>query len=62
MKLPKREQRKKINILSIVEYARPDFKKSRPKRLFMVLGSTISIFAAAVFMTAVVELFKRIRN
>jgi capsular polysaccharide biosynthesis protein len=52
----------KINVLSIVETARPDFKPVRPKRLLIVLGVTLTTLAASVLMAAVIELFKAIRT
>ncbi len=52
----------KINVLSIVETARPDFKPVRPKRLLTVLGVTLTTLAASVLMAAVIELFRAIRT
>lgn len=52
----------KINVLSIVETARPDFKPVRPKRLLIVLGVTLTTLAASILMAAVIELFKAIRT
>lgn len=52
----------KINVLSIVETARPDFKPVRPKRLLIVLGVTLTTLAASILMAAVIELFKTIRT
>lgn len=52
----------KINVLSIVESARPDFKPVRPKRVLIVLGVTLSTLAASILMAAVIELFKAIRT
>jgi len=52
----------KINVLSIVETARPDFKPVRPKRLLIVLGVTLTTLAASILMASVIELFKAIRT
>jgi uncharacterized protein involved in exopolysaccharide biosynthesis len=52
----------KINVLSIVETARPDFKPVRPKRMLTVLGVTLTTLAASVLMAAVIELFRVIRT
>jgi len=52
----------KINVLSIVETARPDFKPVRPKRLLIVLGVTLTTLSASILMAAVIELFKAIRT
>jgi len=52
----------KINVLSIVETARPDFKPVRPKRLLIVLGVTLTTLAASILMASVIELFRAIRT
>ncbi len=52
----------KINVLSIVETARPDFKPVRPKRMLTVLGVTLTTLAASILMAAVIELFRAIRT
>lgn len=52
----------KINVLSIVEHARPDYKPVRPKRLLTILGVTLTTLAASILMAAVIELFRAIRT
>ncbi|MCS7077070.1 MAG: Wzz/FepE/Etk N-terminal domain-containing protein [Bacteroidia bacterium] len=52
----------KINVLSIVEMARPDFKPVRPKRTLIVLSVTLSTLAASILMAAVIELFRAIKT